>query len=275
MTDTDQELSSEDFLARAPLFARLGRRSLHKLAALCVPRDFAPGAMVISEGDTGLGLFVIVSGTVEISKRSGDEVLRLAVMHRGDLLGEMALIDDQPRSASAVALEPTRCLLLTRNSFQTLTRKDPEIAWCLLPTLADRIRDLQQRMISTGGVASPPADAPPTVPDALPLSSDFFATDQGDQGDDRDLFLSLARGQYALAIAAAAGVRGVATAFERFLRDLGDSSKIDEAESAQDLVRELPASLFSAAATGLDTAERLPEQLLERYRRYRDNGEQR
>jgi len=272
MTEPDPNIGIEDFLARAPLFARLGRRSLHKLAALCISRDFEPGSVVISEGDTGLGLFVIVSGTVEVTKRSGDEILRLAVMKRGDLLGEMALIDDQPRSASAVALEPTRCLLITRNSFQTLTQKDPEIAWCLLPTLADRIRDLQQRMIASGAVAPQAVDASQPIPDLPPSSADGF---QKSEDDDRDLFLSLARGQYALAIAAAAGLRGVATAFERFLHQLADSSRIDEAESVQDLARELPASLLAASEAGLEAAERLPEQLLERYRRYRDDGEQR
>ena len=272
MTNTDQNLNAEDFLARAPLFARLRRRSLHKLAALCVPRDFEPGAVMISEGDTGLGLFVIVSGTVEITKGTGDDALRLAVMERGDLLGEMALIDDQPRSASAIALEATRCLLITRNSFQTLTEKDPEIAWCLLPTLAERIRDLQQRMISSGAVAlqgedsgRPTPEPPPTPSSGIPIS----------EQDDSDPLLSLARGQYALAIVAAAGLRGVATTLERFLRELGDTSKIDEATSVQDLARELPTSLFSATTVGLEAAERVPEQLLERYRRYRDSGKDR
>lgn len=269
---TDTDLNTEDFLSRAPLFARLGRRSLRKLAALCVPRDFDPGAVMISEGDTGLGLFVIVSGTVEITKGKGDDMLRLAVMKRGDLLGEMALIDDQPRSASAIALETTQCLLITRNSFQNLTEKDPEIAWCLLPTLAERIRDLQQRMIDSGTVApqlsdteKPIADRPPTRP--------FSISDA--EEDDSDPLLSLARGQYALAVAGAAGLRGVAKVFERFLRDLGDTSKIDEAENIRDLARELPASLLSSTTAGIEAAERLPEQLLERYRRYRDGGEDR
>jgi len=272
MTDNDPTIDTEDFLARAPLFARLGRRSLHKLAALCIPRDFEPGAVVISEGDTGLGLFVIVSGSVEITKRSEEEVHRLAMMKRGDLLGEMALIDDQPRSASAVALEPTSCLLITRNSFQTLTQKDPEIACCLLPTLAERIRDLQLRMISTGAIASQPEDAYRSIPESPPSSAGDVPMSEE---DDRDPLLALARGQYALAIAGAAGLRGVATAFERFLRELADSSKVDEAESLQDLARELPTSLFSATAAGLETSERIPEQLLERYRRYRDSGEKR
>jgi CRP/FNR family cyclic AMP-dependent transcriptional regulator len=166
MTMSEAENTAEDFLARAPLFARLGRRSLRKLAGLCVPRDFDTGAVLISEGDTGLGLFVVVSGRVEVTKGEGASKVRFAVMERGDLLGEMALIDDQPRSASAVALEPSRCLLITRNSFLSLAEKDPEIAWCLLPTLAYRIRDLQQKLLDSGAVAprlddGVPGDLPP------------------------------------------------------------------------------------------------------------------
>jgi CRP/FNR family cyclic AMP-dependent transcriptional regulator len=271
MAMTDADLNAEDFLARAPLFARLERRSLRKLAALCIPRDFQPGAVVISEGDTGLGLFIVVSGRVEVSKGTGEDAVRLAVMERGDLLGEMALIDDQPRSASAVALEPTRCLLITRNSFQTLTAKDPEIAWCLLPTLAERIRDLQQRMIATGAVAPGPDESIDWHQDTPPAPQiDEIADD-----DDRDPLVSFARAQVAIAIAAAAGMRGVATALERFLRDLADTSKLDEADSVREIARELPASLLSASAAGLEAAERVPEQLLERYRRYRDGGERR
>jgi len=269
MSMTDADLNAEDFLARAPLFARLERRSLRKLAALCMPRDFETGAVLISEGDTGLGLFVVVSGRVEVSKRVGEDTVRLAVMERGDLLGEMALIDDQPRSASAVALEPTRCLLITRNSFQTLTAKDPEIAWCLLPTLAERIRDLQQRMISTGAVAPEPEASGTRNGAPLPPPQ----TDEVTDDDKRDPLVGLARAQVAVAIAAAAGLRGVATALERFLRQLADTSKLDEADSVRDIARDLPASLFSASAAGLEAAERVPEQLLERYRRYRDSGE--
>jgi len=268
MTDTD--LNAEDFLSRAPLFARLGRRSLRKLAGICVPRDFDPGAVMISEGDTGLGLFVIVSGQVEVTKGAGDDAIRLAVMERGDLLGEMALIDDRPRSANAVALEATRCLLITRNSFQTLTEKDPEIAWCLLPTLAERIRNLQQRMIDSGAVASQPEEPREPRPTPPPAR---WADESTAQDEDRDPLLSLARGQYAVAIAMAAGLRGVASALERFLRKLGDTSKLDEAKSVQELARELPTSLASATAAGLETTERIPEQLLERYRRYRDSGD--
>lgn len=266
----DPSLNAEEFLARAPLFARLGRRSLRKLAGLCVPRDFETGAVMISEGDTGLGLFVIVSGRVEVVKGAGDDTLRLAVMRPGDLLGEMALIDDQPRSASAIATEATQCLLITRNSFQTLTEKDPEIAWCLLPTLAERIRDLQQRMIVSGAVATPPEEPAHHDPSPAPRRSGSQPTLEDEESDP---LLSLLRGQYALAIAGAAGLRGVTTAFERFLREFADESKLDDAESVSDVARELPSSLAAATAVGLDAVERVPEKLLERYRRYRDDGD--
>lgn len=269
---TDSDLNAQDFLARAPLFARLERRSLRKLAELCITRDFEPGSVMISEGDTGLGLFVIVSGRVEVTMGTGDDTIGLAVMERGDLLGEMALIDDEPRSASAVALEPTRCLLITRNSFQTLAEKDPEIAWCLLPTLAERIRDLQHRMISTGAVAPQPGDSSDQAP-APPLPSSRGESLAEDE--DRDPLLSLVRGQYAIAIAAAAGLRGAATALERVLQQLADDSKLDDADKIGEVTRELPGSLLSATAAGLEAAERVPEQLLERYRRYRDSGNER
>jgi CRP/FNR family transcriptional regulator len=266
---SEEESTAEDFLARAPLFARLGRRSLRKLAGLCVPRDFDTGAVLISEGDTGLGLFVVVSGRVEVTKGEGPAKVRFAVMERGDLLGEMALIDDQPRSASAVALEPSRCLLITRNSFLNLAEKDPEIAWCLLPTLADRIRDLQQKLLDSGAVAprlddGVPGDGPPP---------DMRTTEPEERS--RDPLLSLVRGQVALAIAAAAGLRGAAAALERFLRELVDDSGLDDADHLDQLTDRVPESLRSATAAGLEGAERVPEQLLERYLRYRNGRETR
>ena len=95
----------------------------------------------------------------------------------------------------------------------------------------------------------------------------------GESESTTDPLLSLVRGQYALAIAGVAGLRGVATAMERFIRQLGDASGVDEAESVGEVARKLPKSMASATAAGLEAGERIPEQLLERYRRYRDGGE--
>jgi CRP-like cAMP-binding protein len=271
LTNTDR--TTEDLLATVPLFARLERKSLRKMAALCVPREFDTGAEIISEGGTGLGLFIITEGRVEVTKGEGDSRVVLAELQRGALLGEMALVDDQPRSASATAIEPTRCLLITRGSFQTLVKKDSELAWCLVPALADRIRDMQQRMIERG-----------VEKDEVTFDDGFeVRTKQArpakrtrDEGDDEeeqslDRFVTgLLRGQYALTIASIAAFRGVARAFEEFVRTLASETELDDSDRIEDVTRKLPRGLIEASGAGLREVERTPERLLERYRRYRD-----
>jgi len=140
-----------DFLRRVPVFQRLGTRSLRKLVRLCVERTYEAGAEIITEGSTGLGLFVITSGEVEVFKRSDDDRVVLARLERGAVLGELALIDAQPRSASAVALTDTTCLLITRSGFHDLVQREPDIAWCFVPVLAGRMRDLQTRVMASAG----------------------------------------------------------------------------------------------------------------------------
>jgi CRP-like cAMP-binding protein len=148
------EIRAEEFLQRAPLFARLESRQLHRLAGLCVPRTYDPGEEIVVEGSTGLGLFVITSGRVEVTRGTGDEKIVFAELGSGDLLGEMSLVDDQPRSATVRTLEPTTCLLITRGSFQSLVDSEPEIAWCIVPVLAGRLRALQEELIAGGSGAT-------------------------------------------------------------------------------------------------------------------------
>ena len=274
MTTPDPS-SPEEFLARAPLFARLSRRSLRKLADLCVPRDYAEGAEMITEGDTGLGLFIITSGRVGISKSNGDGVVTLAEMGPGDLLGEMALIDDQPRSATATALEETRCLLITRNCFQTLVRKDPEVAWCIVPTLAERIRSLQQQMIRSGDRAWTPAagdEAGGGSTDILddPPRSDTPSKAKRSRVPSEEWLLRLLRGQHTATVASVSAFRGVLESMEKFLRTLASESGLDDAGSTREVAADLPRSLMSATSAGMKEMERIPERLLERYRRSRD-----
>jgi CRP-like cAMP-binding protein len=268
---TETEQSPEDLLAKVPLFSQLDRKGLRKLAALCVPRQFEPNTEIITEGGTGLGLFIITDGQVEITKGEGDSRVRLAVLENGDLLGEMALIDDQPRSASATALVPTSCLLVTRGSFQTLVKKDPEIAWCIVPTLADRIRELQQRMMETDTEWTETDDRDAeNGPEVQPAKGESDTKDKDDGRSLDDIATALVRGQYALTIAGFAGIRGVARAFEKFLRTLASETELDESERFADVARRLPEGLIEATGAGLREAEKMPEQLLEKYRRYRD-----
>ena len=139
----EDALPVEEALARVPLFSHLVPRDLKKLARLCVPRSFVAGDRIIEEGSTALGMYVLIAGEIEVFKSEGKDRVVLGRMGRGDVLGEIALIDDRPRSASAVALEATECLLLTKDSFDLLVKKEPDIAWCIVPNLAERIREIR------------------------------------------------------------------------------------------------------------------------------------
>jgi CRP-like cAMP-binding protein len=260
MSPTD-DIRAEDFLTRAPLFARLESRQLHRLAELCVPRSYEAGEEIVVEGSTGLGLFVITGGRVEVTRGSGDDKVVFAELGNGDLLGEMSLVDDQPRSATVRTLEPTTCLLITRGSFQSLVDREPEIAWCIVPVLAGRLRALQEELIAGGG--GPRAGA--VVEDVT------WSDDTGDtkDNDGARAALSLLRGQYALALAMAGGLRGFAEAAESFLRTLARDTDLEDGKDLAKVVREAPRGLVNAAEEGLAEVERLPERMLARYRRAR------
>ena len=260
MTPTD-DIRAEDFLSRAPLFARLESRQLHRLAELCVPRSYEAGEEIVVEGSTGLGLFVITGGRVEVSRGSGDDKVVFAELGNGDLLGEMSLVDDQPRSATVRTLEPTTCLLITRGSFQSLIDREPEIAWCIVPVLAGRLRALQEELIAGGG-----GTKVGSVVEDVTWSDDDSDT-KGSDG--ARAALSLLRSQYALALAMAGGMRGFAEAAESFLRTLARDTDLEDGRDLAEVLRESPRGLVNATEEGLAEVERLPERMLARYRRAR------
>ena len=131
-----------ELLAKVPIFSGLDERARRKLGKLCTMKTFEAGDLLYEEGAMGLSLFIVTSGQAEVFRGTDEERVALERVAAGGILGQLALIDDQPRAASAVALETTDCLLLTRDSFDTLVKRDPEIAWCMTPALAERVRDL-------------------------------------------------------------------------------------------------------------------------------------
>ncbi|MGC2854149.1 cyclic nucleotide-binding domain-containing protein [Novispirillum sp. DQ9] len=89
-------------------------------------RTFQPGERLFREGDPAECAYVIVDGRVEISKAVRDDTHVLAVVGKGEIVGEMSLIDDQPRSATARAVGSVTCIVVSRAAFQAkLDRMDP------------------------------------------------------------------------------------------------------------------------------------------------------
>jgi CRP/FNR family cyclic AMP-dependent transcriptional regulator len=137
----------EDTLARVELFSGLNKKELHTIAESCQERKYSAGTRLISQGDTGVGLYILTSGKVRITHPSGPGQAEedLGTAGAGDVLGEMALLDDLPRSATVTAVEDVTALLLPVWEFRTVLRNHPEIALKLLAVLSRRLRRAEQR----------------------------------------------------------------------------------------------------------------------------------
>lgn len=132
----------EDTLARVDLFAGLDKKDLQLLAGACQERKYSAGSTLIKQGDTGVGLYVIIGGTVRITKATDPDKaeIDLGTVGTGNVLGEMSLLDDLPRSATVTAVDDVTALLLPVWEFRTTLRNQPNIALRLLTTLSRRLR---------------------------------------------------------------------------------------------------------------------------------------
>ena len=123
-------------LLRVPLFQGISGDSMAALVALTGEQDFAAGQFIVRQGQVGTGLYLIMSGAVKVV-RSLDE---LATLGPGDFVGELAVIDQQPRLASVQATEPTVCLALASWDLLALVERDPKLSLNLIRGLTARIR---------------------------------------------------------------------------------------------------------------------------------------
>ncbi len=123
-------------------------------------RSCADGEVIVREGESGREMFVIQSGAVEIFKQCGGEEVPLARLSKGDFFGEMSLLEDQPRDASARAAGPTRLLVIQAGGLLLRIRRDPTFAYEMLYRMSGRIRDLNAwltRALEEGDRLSPEA----------------------------------------------------------------------------------------------------------------------
>ena len=135
---------SGEFLGQIPIFGGLSEEVLRRIAEAGTVGELPAGAQLISEGEPARSLFVVYEGELEICKRGGQGVeVRLAVLHPGDCLGEMSLIDIQPRSATARALSPAVVFRLGHGEIGKLRRSHPEVYTLLVLNIA---REISRRL---------------------------------------------------------------------------------------------------------------------------------
>ncbi len=142
----------EAVLGAVPVFSHLGSRPRTRLAQLFCCRTYRAGDVIVRQGDTSMSFYVVLSGAVRIVRHAGEDA-RVEIVEEGpgSFFGEMGVIDDQPRAATVVALEPTECALLAKWDFQRELQADPEIGLALITVLNARIRTLEERLTRSGG----------------------------------------------------------------------------------------------------------------------------
>jgi CRP-like cAMP-binding protein len=125
-----------DALGRCPFFSGLSRKELVEVAKVTEDLEVDEGKALAREGESGREFFVIVDGEVVVTKE-GREIRRLS---DGDFFGEIALLEDTPRTATVTAATPLRFFVLTRQSFRGLLDRQPEIEEKVRTALEERVR---------------------------------------------------------------------------------------------------------------------------------------
>ena len=128
-------------LKSVPLFAGVRDRALGRLAKVMRESRFNEGEAITTEGRSGVGFFLIEDGNATVSLRG--EIVR--TLGPGDHFGEIALIDEGPRSATVTATTDLRCRGMAAWEFRSFVQEHPEVAWPLLQTLASRLREAEER----------------------------------------------------------------------------------------------------------------------------------
>jgi len=138
MADLDQ---AAEFLTKVPLFRSLKKGQLQSLAQSMVDRDYKPGEEIVTQGEGGIGLYIVTSGRAEaVHTRTDGSKAVVNEFGPTDFFGELAVLNDEPRTASVIAVEPTRCMVLSRWEFLGKLRNDAEMAVLILQEMAYRFQ---------------------------------------------------------------------------------------------------------------------------------------
>ena len=147
---------SSELLAQIPLLKNLSPEDLEDLGTLFRQQKVAKGDVLFRKGSEGTALYIIQEGAVKIvlPSRLGDERI-VAIFSAGDFFGEMALFDGMPRSADAVAIKPSRLLLLNRSDFLRFLKKNESAMKKTLSSLSMRLRKADDLLEETSFLAVP------------------------------------------------------------------------------------------------------------------------
>jgi CRP/FNR family transcriptional regulator, cyclic AMP receptor protein len=149
----------KQFLQKISLFKDVPRREFGRLFQALTVRHYAEGELLFKEGDVGRALFILEAGQVEVFRQISGRPQRVAVLGSGGYLGEMSLLDDLPRTASARALTVCRVYLLYKTELDALMSQAPHLAAAIMAHLAEllagRLRLQMTQVQGSSGVVQP------------------------------------------------------------------------------------------------------------------------
>jgi CRP/FNR family cyclic AMP-dependent transcriptional regulator len=138
-------VNDSSYLRQVDIFANLSEEDAQELMAVARKRSFRAGEVIFHRDDPGQVLYIIKEGKVKIALISPDgQEISLVVFGKGECFGDLALLDGEPRSADAIALEKVECYTLQRSDFQNAIMKHPTIAIQVLEVLSRRLRKTDQ-----------------------------------------------------------------------------------------------------------------------------------
>jgi len=136
-----------ELLSRVPVFAALGEDELARVAEVAVPRRFAAGAVVFREGDESSTCYIVRSGHARAVREHTDgRTITLATFGPGDIFGELAMFDDERRSATIEAIDEMEAIAILAGDVRRLLREHPDIAAKLLRSIVQRLRHTNERL---------------------------------------------------------------------------------------------------------------------------------
>ena len=148
----ENEHNITKILRNIPLFVKLSKRERKKLSRLVYERNYKPDEYLFREGNPGSGMFIIKNGSISIERTSkSGEIMHLAILSSGDFVGELALLDDSPRSASARCKMNTTIVAFFRQDFFNLIAREPSLGSKILKELAimigDRLKETNEALL--------------------------------------------------------------------------------------------------------------------------------
>jgi len=136
-----------ELLARVPVFSTLVPDDLERIADLAVPREFDSGQVVFREGDCSDTCYIVRSGRARaVREHSDGRVITLATFGRSDIFGELAMFEDERRSATVEVIEPTTVVAVLGPDMRRLMVEHPEISTRLVIALGRRLRETNERL---------------------------------------------------------------------------------------------------------------------------------